>query len=92
MAAAVPDEIREDSGQTDPVPKRTSEPSTTTLAIAEQVQSDFDSSSPGGTQSGFGGLAVLGLFAAFIVFSIAVVIRRARGQSPPRTGISHQLQ
>src|SRR5215216_5189008 len=81
MAADVPGEVKEDSGQTDPAPKRTSEPSTTTLAIAEQIQSDFDSSSPGGTQSGFGGLAVLGLFAAFTVFSIAVVIRRARGKS-----------
>ena len=55
--------------------------SSTTLAIAQQVQSDFDSSSPGGTQSGFGGLAVLGLFVAFIVFSIVVVIRRARGRA-----------
>jgi hypothetical protein len=33
---------------------------------------------------------VLGLFAAFIVFSIAVVIRRARGQSLPPSGASHQ--
>ena len=91
-AADVPGEVKEDSGQIDPVPKRTSKPSATTLAIAEQVQSDFDSSSPGGTQSGFGGLAVLGLFATFIVFSIAVVIRRSRGQQLPPTETSHQLQ
>jgi hypothetical protein len=92
MAAAVPDEIKEDSGQTDPVPERTSKPSKTTLTIAEQIESDFDSSSPGGTQSGFGGLTVLGLLAGFIVFSIAVVIRRARGQSRPPTQISQQFQ
>jgi hypothetical protein len=90
MAAAVPDEVKEDSGQSDPAPRRSIEPSATTLKIAEQVQSDFDSSSPGGTQSGFGGLAVLGLFGAFIVFSIAIVIRRSRGQPLPPTETSHQ--
>jgi hypothetical protein len=72
------------------LPKRSIELSATTLEIAEQVQSDFDSSSPGGTQSGFGGLAVLGLFGAFIVFSIAIVIRRSRGQPLPPAETSHQ--
>jgi hypothetical protein len=90
LAADPPAEVKEDSGQTDPAPQRAIEPNSTTLAIAEQVQSDFDSSSPGGTQSGFGGLAVLGLFVAFIVFSIVVVIRRSRGQSLPPGGTSHQ--
>jgi hypothetical protein len=92
MAAAIPTENREDSGQIDPVPERTSKPSATTLAIAQQIESDFDSSSPGGTQSGFGGLAVLGLLAGFVVFSIAIVIRRSRGQSPRSTETLHQVQ
>jgi len=94
-ATAAPAAVEHDSGQTDPVPERTSEPSRTTLAIPEQFQSnvsDFDSSSPGGTQSGLGGLAVLGLLAGFMLFNLAIVVRRARGQRIPPTDASHQLQ
>jgi hypothetical protein len=92
MAPAVPDEVKDDAGQTDPAPERKRPPSRTTIMIEEQIQSDFDSSSPGGTQSSTGGLAVIGLLIAFIVFSIAVVVRRSRGESLPPTEMSRQLQ
>ncbi len=90
LAADAPVEIHEDSGQTDPVPERTRTSSRTTLTIPEEFRSDFDSSSPGGTQPGVGGLAVLGLLAGFMLFNVAIVVRRARGQSRPPTDTSHQ--
>jgi hypothetical protein len=90
LAAAVPVEIEEDGGQTDPVPERTKKPSRITLTIAQQLESDFDSSSPGGTQPGIGSLAVLGLLGGFILLSLVIVARRARATALPPD--SPQLQ
>jgi hypothetical protein len=92
LAAAVPAAIEEDGAQTDPVPERPKEPSRLTLTIAQQLESDFDSSSPGGTQPGIGGLAVLGLLAGFILVNLAIVVRRARERSLPPPDASHLLQ
>jgi hypothetical protein len=91
-AVIEPAAIMEDSGQTDPVPVRTSKRSKTTLTIDEQMRSDFDSSSPGGTQFGFGGLAVLGLLAGFMLFNLAIVVRRARRQPLPPADTLRQLR
>ncbi len=89
-AAANPAVIPDDGGQVDSAPDRTRKPSRTTLTIAEQIRADFDSSSPGGTNSGFQGLAVLALLAGFMAFSLVIVVRRARGQPLPSTETSHQ--
>jgi hypothetical protein len=90
-AKAVPEPILEDAGQTDPAPNRASRPSKTTLTIDQQIRSDFDSSSPGATHGGFGGIAVLLLLAAFIVFNLVIVIRRSRGRSLPPPETLHQV-
>ena len=59
--------------------------------IDQQIRSDFDSSSPGATHGGFGGIAVLLLLAAFIVFNLVIVIRRSRGRSLPPPETLHQV-
>jgi hypothetical protein len=67
----------------EPDPPLAVESTDPSLTLEERIRSDFDSSSPGGTEVGPRGIGVVGLLVLFILFNLAVIAQRARRRPNP---------